>query len=114
MGIAAPWLSFRRCSPRLSDEKDSRQDDLVGSTILDKRLGLRIGAGGIGGMELRFREGLYTCISEAAVISNSERIGELCRREMVGLELTKVGESMKIIISLSDRGLGDGSAERSS
>jgi hypothetical protein len=47
------------------------------------------GFGGTGGRELRFRVDIYTAGSEF-VDSQSLSIGELCRREIVPLELTIV------------------------
>jgi hypothetical protein len=89
IGTACSWLNLRRCSPRWPDANDNLQDDLVGSEILGNRVGCNNGDGGIGGRELRFRDGMYTRGSDFP-LSGVCRTGELCLRDNVPVEFTKV------------------------
>lgn len=89
-GSVCSWFSSRSSSPLLFELKDKRQDDLVASVISGRCVAAMIGSGGIGGIKLRFRVGVYAAGFDGA---NSQllRMGELCLRDIVPpLEFTSV------------------------
>lgn len=71
------------------DANDNLQDDLAVSVILESRVGFSNGDAGIGGRELRFRDGAYARGSDSPLFEVS-RTGELCLRESVPVESSKV------------------------
>jgi hypothetical protein len=76
---------------------ESRQDDLEGSAILGNLVGSRRGDAGIGGSELRLRDGKYTRGSEAP-LSGVSKTGELCLRDSVPVEFTRVSLEARMLV----------------